>query len=119
MTVKEKLVELIKDFQCPNYGECPYENSGCSLCQADHLIANGVTVQIKKDKPQTDLSGKCGGCLHSEPYEPGKSYYVRCKNSEHLSKPMYRERPLKAVRHRTTKACKRYVPKEELTDDVR
>ena len=42
---REKLIELLDSHKCPwlaGNTECPL---GCNNCIADHLIANGVTVQ--------------------------------------------------------------------------
>lgn len=82
----------------------------------DSLIAQGVTIKTthsRHSRPPTDLTGKCGSCLHAVP-APGvfgdSQCYVNCTNEEHLAK--YCRRPLAKVRLRTTKACKKYRPKE-------
>lgn len=53
--VKEKLVELLKE-NCHLGQKCPRE---CTGCMADHLIANGVTIQrwipVKIEPPGYDL----------------------------------------------------------------
>lgn len=79
---------------------------------ADHLIANCVTVTIKKEKPPTDLSGKCGSCAYAkaEPDKFGRDYYVRCTNPEHIAK--YFSKKDRSIRQRTNPACKQYKPKE-------
>ena len=56
--VKEKLIEVLRN---KPYGYSTYEEF------ADYLIANGVTVQIKKERPPTDLRGKCGSCRYADP----------------------------------------------------
>ena len=81
--MKEKLIELLNEVQF-----CPYQNDddiSCDMCkwndalihcralrQADHLIANGVTVRAKGEwESRMDKSGwlnyyacsLCGQCL--------------------------------------------------------
>ena len=53
MDVKEKLVELL-DSHCDYAGHVDCKDD-CTKCLADHLIANGVTVQDGKD---TDVHTK-------------------------------------------------------------
>lgn len=107
MDVREELVEIIQN----SVGGCAKH---WAEVIADGLIAHGVTVQIpKEEKPFTDLTNKCGSCIYSEVAENvfGKSKcYVRCTNKEHLNRRRYQEHPIKAVRQRTTKGCKRYAP---------
>lgn len=81
---------------------------------ADHLIANGVTVTIKK--PPTDLSKKCGSCAYAkvEPDKFGRDCYVRCTNPEHIDK--YFRKKDRSLRERTVKACKQYKQKEGAED---
>lgn len=64
--IREKLVELMKGY-CDNAGDidCHYD---CANCLADHLIANGVTVQEwipvteRLPEPETEvwILAKCG-----------------------------------------------------------
>ena len=115
--MKERLTELLLrgkdkclDTMCE---ECKYkddENCGTSII-VDHLIANGVTVTIKK--PPTDLSKKCGSCAYAkaEPDMFGRDCYVRCKNPEHLAK--YCRSRDRSLRQRTNPACRQYKPKGE------
>lgn len=79
---------------------------------ADHLIANGVTVTIKKEKPPTDLSGKCGSCAFAKAEHDkfGRDCYVRCTNPEHIAK--YCRGIDRSLRQRTNPACKQYKQKE-------
>lgn len=103
---KEKLVEIIQN----SVGGCARH---WAEVIADGLIAHGVTIVAKKEKKPTDLTGKCGSCVYAEKAigHFGKAQcYVECTNKEHLSGRMYQERPLAAVRPRTTKACKKYTP---------
>jgi hypothetical protein len=84
--------------------------------EADYLLSHGVTVQIKKEKPPTDLAGKCGGCAYAEVVHDvfGGSYcYVKCINPEHIAK--YCSRRASPIRQRTVKACKLYKSRTEPT----
>ena len=114
--MRDRLIELIGSTECGN-GYCISEKyqDGFIARIADHLIANGVTiVKPKKQKPPVDLTGKCGSCVYAvqEAGHFGNSpCYVRCTNEEHLSRRPYQS-PLVAVRQRTVKACKCYVPRE-------
>ena len=49
---RERLVELLKSGGVRDF---PF-----NAALADHLIAGGVTVIAKEEKPQTDLTGKLG-----------------------------------------------------------
>ena len=106
--MREKLIELLQDDDCPLLYVLG-ENVGTL---ADYLIANGVTVKV--EKPPTDLSGKCGSCAFAR-VEPKKYGYVdslvRCTNPEHLAK--YCRGIDISLRQRTTKACKQYKQKNE------
>ena len=71
---------------------------------------NGEAISTKKERTQTDLTGKCGSCEYAKATEWGNSkVYVCCTNYEQLfSYVRNRKRP---CRPRTTKACKHYSPK--------
>lgn len=108
MTDREKLVELLESAE-----SAVYWNSGDkSFIEkiADHLIANGVTVHIPKNKPPTDLTGKCGSCVYAEQTVAfgGSRCYVLCTHPErrHVKHVTY-------PRQRTCKACKMYKPLPE------
>ena len=119
--MKERLIELLAyaneqaDEMCEhNCDVCRYDQSGHNCPDvriAEVLVANGVTVTIKK--PPTDLSGKCGSCAYAK-VEPkkfvGLNCYVRCTNPEHLAK--YCRGIDRSLRQRTNPACKNYKPKE-------
>ena len=64
-------------------------------------------------RQQTDLTSKCGGCSYALPTVAfgGSKCYVKCKNTDRFYESFYK-RPSAQVRHRTTRACKRYKPKE-------
>ena len=66
----------------------------------------------KPNKPPTDLKGKCGGCAYAVTVPAcGSTFaYVKCTNQLHLA--TYGKRHKSGVRQRTTKACKKYLPKE-------
>ena len=107
MTDREKLVDLLE--------ATTYEALGGSLVVkgfatakefADHLIANGVTVQT----PKTDLTGKCGSCAHARPSNAfnRSKCYVACTNPEKRFKGAVAH-----LRQRTCKACKMYKPLPE------
>ena len=106
LRMRERLVELLWDaFEL-------VDNELPTIEQvADHLIANGVTVTIKK--PPTDLSNKCGSCAYAK-VEPDKfgrqDYYVRCTNPEHIAK--YCRGRDRSLRQRTNPACRQYKTKE-------
>lgn len=123
MTDREKLIELIRvGVACPDDGN-PFEEERCASCRyrdnvdcdylrlADYLIANGVTFATENERPPTDLSGKCGSCAFSEPTEAfgGSKCYVLCTNKDIRGRSS--KSTLSAVRQRTARACKRYVPK--------
>lgn len=103
--VRERIVELIQSA----VGGCSSYWAGLI---ADSLIANGVTVKVKKDKPPVDLTGKCGSCVYASSENkrlyPNTRSYVQCLNPE---RKWYRE--ISAYRARTTPCCKKYKPKEE------
>lgn len=104
---REKLIELVKR------AITDWQHGDVSEKIADYLIANGVTVQIKKEKPPTDLTGKCGSCRYAVPAPEafgGSPCYVKCTSEDHMRR--YYGRPITRVRQRTTKACKKYQPKE-------
>lgn len=124
MTDREKLVELLAQ-ACEWGGRC----IGCKnnlpiadTCReerfgkvADHLIANGVTVQPpKKAKKPTDLTGKCGSCVYAEQTVAfgGSRCYVLCTHPErrHVKHVTY-------PRQRTCKACKMYKALPEKTKE--
>lgn len=73
---------------------------------ADYLIAHGVVLgKEKRQKPKTDLDGKCGNCKWAEVVEAYGGYCVRCKNR--------RKRNVWApIRQRTCPACKLYERRE-------
>jgi hypothetical protein len=102
---KEKLIEVLRNNA---HGYQTYEEF------ADYLLANGVTITTPRQPRQpADLTGKCGSCLHAVPAPGafGKSQcYVKRTNAEHMR--LYYRRPITQVRQRTTKACKKYKPKE-------
>lgn len=104
LRMRERLVELLWDaFEL-------VDNELPTIEQvADHLLANGVTVTIKK--PPTDLSWKCGSCAYAkvEPDMFGRDCYVRCKNPEHIAK--YCRGMDRSLRQRTTPACRQYKAK--------
>ena len=113
---REKLIELLYNFYLDYNG---YICDGCGtqvaeqVCGtiADHLIANGVTVNIKKEKPPTDLTGKCGSCAYAS-IEAKEHWlttpsYLRCINP---TKRWYRDSA--QYKARTTKACKLYKAKD-------
>lgn len=114
--MRERLIELLAyaneqaDEMCEhNCDVCRYDQCGHNCPDvriAEVLVANGVTVTIKK--PPTDLSGKCGSCAYAKVECP--SVYVRCTNPEHLAK--YSRSIDRSLRQRTNKACKNYKPKE-------
>ena len=84
---------------------------------ADHLIAGGVTVIVKEEKPQTDLTGKCGDCDYAVPEYSANgrvNSFVRCTNPAHIAK--YCSRRDVSLRERSVKACKKYKPKESVED---
>ena len=125
--IREKLVELlsgavVEQVFCSSDGH-PVSRLMCRVVDdddvdglADYLLANGVTVQTKKEKPPVDLTNKCGSCKHSvlaEGVFGDSTCYVRCTNEEHLNSRSYQGRPLIAVRQRTAKTCKKYEPKGE------
>ena len=123
----EKLVALLDevldecDSMCNGCGDCQYLHmqSCVSHKQADHLIAAGVTVKVKKEEPPVDLTNKCGSCKHSVVAEGvfgDSTCYVRCTNKEHLSGRHYQEHPIAAVRQRTARACKKYEPRSQLAE---
>lgn len=101
----------------------------CEFCQpyTDHplmvLLGDTLTVQfnycpncgrkLRPPKPPTDLTGKCGSCEYAAPYKDvhgAANCYVKCTNREHVARFNSRW-PSSQVRQRTTKACKKYVPR--------
>lgn len=64
-------------------------------------------------RAQTDLRQKCGSCSDALPTVAfgGSKCYVKCKNTDRFYESFYK-RPSAQVRHRTTRACKRYKQKE-------
>lgn len=118
MTDREKLIELVCESTNHDCGKhCNLSSAiHCFSCTAiaDHLLANGVTVQQpKKPRTEPDLTGKCGSCGHSAPTESygGSKCYVECTLKEHLQKHCTMSK-YTAVRPRTNKGCKNYMPKE-------
>ena len=115
MTDREKLIELIVTTPVPCMVVAGVRG-GRSLISAsviaDHLLANGVTVQTNTEKPPTDLTGKCGSCAFSEPTVAfgGSKCHVLCVNKDIRGRGS--KSKLSAVKQRTARACKRYVPKE-------
>jgi len=112
MTEREKLIELLMQQDtklCDGCSQWPASEAAVFI--ADHLIANGVTVKIQKEKPPTDLTGKCGSCFFAKHgLHFGKSpCYVECTN-EDLLKSRPNRGKASAVRARTTRGCKRYTP---------
>ena len=108
---RQELIDILMD-ELPEAH--PWQGRVCDL--VDALIARGVTVNVKKEKPPVDLTNKCGSCKHSVPAVGvfgNSTCYVRCTNEEHLSARRYQGRPLVDVRQRTAKACKKYEPKGE------
>lgn len=104
--MRERLIDILTSF----YGVDPMYYGVEAEQLADHLIANGVTVTIKK--PPTDFSKKCGSCAYAkvEPDKFGRDCYVRCTNPEHIDK--YFRKKDRSLRERTVKACKQYKQKE-------
>lgn len=107
--VREKLIDV-----CKQANDELRLRPGCSTWGdfADCLIANGVTVKIKKEKPPVDLSGKCGSCVYASMEQKELwlhlQSYVRCVNPE--KRFMRKNSEYKA---RTTPCCKAYKPKGE------
>lgn len=117
MTDREKLVGIMGELPtvfCNYCGEDRLQDK--MLWLADHLLANGVTVQPpKKAKKQTDLTGKCGSCAYAVPREAfgGSACYVLCVHPE--------RRHVKSIelpRQRTCKACKLYMPKPKFKKEA-
>lgn len=104
--MRANLIELLMDM--PSGHRTYEETERYAEDVADYLIDNGVTVTIKKEKPPTDLSGKCGSCEYAKAECP--SVYVRCTKHEHIAK--YFTKRDGSLRQRTTPACKQYKPKE-------
>lgn len=112
MTDHKKLVELIQTapigFKRTFGGTYRKELVGRI---ADHLIANGVTVNTpKKDKTSTDLTGKCGSCEHAVQRTAfgGSDFYVVCTHPQRQN-----VKNINDPRQRTRKACKMYKPMPE------
>lgn len=114
MTDRERLIELIaiydNTYDCADCADFRDSESCGHECLADYLLKNGVTLPKPKFiRPPADLTGKCGSCIYSKPYE-GESRtfksYVECTNEEHLKKYCYRSNS--KYRQRTALACKRY-----------
>jgi hypothetical protein len=119
MSDREKLIELLlsgeKTVQCEHSPEVNCDGMKCAFCErveiADRLIANGVTVRIKIEKPPTDLTGKCGGCVFAKPTTCRRATCcVECTNEDRLSRWKYE---YMKTRQRTHKACKSYIPLPE------
>ena len=106
--IKEKLIDLMTAF----YGVDPGYYGVDAYSLANHLIANGVTVKIKKEKPPVDLSGKCGSCVYASMEQKELwlhlQSYVRCINPE--KRFMRKNSEYKA---RTTPCRKAYKTKGE------
>ena len=114
--MREKLIELIKQARRNAWGKSLSDIGSEEEFIAGYLLANGVTVETEKKKTETNLTNKCGGCAYSEQARDvfgGSKCYVRCTNKEHFHSKRFAEHPLTAVRQRTAKACKKYVPKTE------
>ena len=111
--MREKLIELMQaahdDFYDHFEPGKPYWET-----IVDHLFANGVTVHIKKDKPPTDLTGKCGSCVYAKSgiHYGASLCYVECTN-EDLLKSRPNRGKASAIRARTNKGCKRHTPRED------
>lgn len=77
--VREKLIELMKSFECPWLHDNEACKEGCRVCEADYLIANGVTVT------DNNVGGKWIPVTERLPKEHeymaetqrGEQYYVR------------------------------------------
>ena len=108
--MREKLIELLSQAQDNGIVQGNHVMHIAHVSNetvADYLIANGVTVKIKKEW-NTDLTGKCGSCIYAKPSSVGK-YYVACTNKVNLSKYCgLRQSP---DRRRVCPACKQYIPK--------
>ena len=107
---REKLIELLERAK-NNWKLSTMIPVGCTFESwiADHLIANGVTIQTKKEKHPTDLTGKCGSCVYATPQsEYFSKCYIFCSNKE--KQFATKTAPFKL---RTNRACKRYEPKGE------
>lgn len=99
MTVKEKLAEIIQN----SVGGCARH---WAEVVADGLIANGVTIVVKKEKKPTDLTAKCGSCVYAKPVRFGRATcYVCCTHPNR-----HWNRRGSQFRQRTTRACKSYKP---------
>lgn len=67
----------------------------------------GATIKPKKERPPTDLTGKCGSCAYAKPADwENSKVYVCCTNYEQLFS--YTRNRKRQCRPRTTKACKHY-----------
>ena len=125
MTDREKLIELLRSSTSYHteksdewvLGGKHGERPRITESMADYLLANGVTFARKKRQP-ANLVGKCGSCAYAEPRCTGRSGVVRtvtCTNEEHLKRHKSPKNYVGgiAVRDKTRKACKCYVPKED------
>lgn len=109
MTDREKLVQLINHVAEGHVVNLMQPGGAEAL--ADHLIANGVTVQEpEKRKTPTDLTGKCGSCAHARPTVAfgGSKCYISCVHPERRFR-----RSTANLKQRTCKACKKYKPMSE------
>ena len=79
MTNRDKLIELLclgthKTETCNSHEDCSPTIGDCGFCtiMADHLLANGVTVQqwISAEKPPEDWKGEGGYLTNYYVYTP-------------------------------------------------
>lgn len=93
MDVREKLVELLTEF----YGCDPMYYNVDALALADHLIANGVTVQewisVKDRLPEDSNDGFADAVLVTDGFVQHMAYFVggewRFAESGEIKEPMW------------------------------
>ena len=93
MDVREKLVELLTEF----YGCDPMYYNVDALAIADHLIANGVTVQewisVKDRLPEDGNDGFADAVLVTDGFVQHMAYFVggewRFAESGEIKEPMW------------------------------
>ena len=93
MDVREKLVELLTEF----YGCDPMYYDVDALAIADHLVANGVTVQkwisVKDRLPEDSNDGFADAVLVTDGFVQHMAYFVggewRFAESGEIKEPMW------------------------------
>ena len=93
MDVREKLVELLTEF----YGCDPMYYNVDALAIADHLVANGVTVQegisVKDRLPEYSNDGFADAVLVTDGFVQHMAYFVggewRFAESGEIKEPMW------------------------------